>query len=162
MRGMGKVKHKRRVRHTLLPLDFHFQVKQARLSPHTMSSSLADELLADLDGLSDNDEELAGEDEAGPSTSTPAAGTSGNTNADVDMSDEEPEAGEEEGVGGLVLQDGVKPADELDAEDVQQMELGDIEDVTNVAKLEGSRRMAETLKVSLWFLAYGCTCYSPS
>ncbi|KDQ29159.1 hypothetical protein PLEOSDRAFT_1055122 [Pleurotus ostreatus PC15] len=49
-------------------------------------------------------------------------------------------------VGGLVLDGGVKPADELDAEDVQQMELGDIEDVSAIAKLEGSKRMNDIIK----------------
>jgi hypothetical protein len=48
---------------------------------------------------------------------------------------------------GLVLEGGVKPAEELHAEDVQQMELGDVDDVSKIAKLVGSKRMAEVLKV---------------
>jgi U4/U6 small nuclear ribonucleoprotein PRP31 len=40
----------------------------------------------------------------------------------------------------------MKPADELDAADVQQMDLGGIEDVDSVAKLESSKRMADILK----------------
>lgn len=50
-------------------------------------------------------------------------------------------------IGGLVLEGGVKPADELDVEDVQRMELGGIEDVTKIAKLQGSKRMNDILKV---------------
>lgn len=122
-------------------------------------SGLADELLADLDGLSDDGEEYK-EEEKAPLPPVPAASSStGNngakrkaetTGSDDEMSDEEDE---EEGgddrkeVGGLVLAGGVKPADELDAEDVQQMELGSIEDVGKIAKLEGSKRMADILKV---------------
>jgi len=50
-------------------------------------------------------------------------------------------------IGSLVLEGGVKPADELDAEDVQRMELGSIQDVTKIAKLQGSKRMGDILKV---------------
>ncbi|CAA7259534.1 unnamed protein product [Cyclocybe aegerita] len=118
-------------------------------------SGLADELLADLEGLEGgSEEEEAGEQpEAGPSTSNglkrKAAG-----DADQDMSDDDDDAGEgttgADGkrveIGGLVLEGGVKPADELDAEDVQRMELGGIEDVNKIAKLEGSKRMNDILK----------------
>jgi len=38
-------------------------------------------------------------------------------------------------------------ADELDADDVQQMELGGVEDVSKIAKLYGSKRMNDILKV---------------
>jgi U4/U6 small nuclear ribonucleoprotein PRP31 len=47
----------------------------------------------------------------------------------------------------MVLEGGVKPADELDAEDVQKMELSGVEDVRKVAKLEGSKRMTDIIKV---------------
>ncbi|XP_006460185.1 hypothetical protein AGABI2DRAFT_202994 [Agaricus bisporus var. bisporus H97] len=59
------------------------------------------------------------------------------------------EGDEEEGdekMAGMVLEGGVKPADELDAEDVQQMELGSIDDVSKIAKLENSKRMVDVLK----------------
>ncbi|KIM90992.1 hypothetical protein PILCRDRAFT_59417 [Piloderma croceum F 1598] len=64
------------------------------------------------------------------------------------MSDEEEEGegDDKQDVGGLVLEGGIKPADELDAEDVQQMELGGIEDVRKIAKLDGSKRMNDILK----------------
>jgi U4/U6 small nuclear ribonucleoprotein PRP31 len=121
----------------------------------TIMSGLADELLADLDGLSDDGEEY--QEEPGPTNVEPAASysTNGlkrkaeNTGSDDEMSDEEGlEGGEgQPEVGGLVLEGGVKPAEELDAEDVQQMELGNIADVGKIAKLEGSKRMVDILKV---------------
>lgn len=120
-------------------------------------SGLADELLADLDGLSDDGEEY-NDNQDGP-LSVPVVPTTNNlkrkadpNDSDFDMSDgegdgEEGEDGKQE-VGGLVLEGGIKPADELYAEDVQQMELGGIEDVGKIAKLEGSKRMADILKAS--------------
>lgn len=115
-------------------------------------SGLADELLADLDGLSD-DEEYNQEEHQQPQQPVASSSTSVKRKAgsDAEMSDDEGDEGEGEQaqteVGGLVLDGGVKPADELDAEDVQQMELGDIEDVSAIAKLEGSKRMNDIIKV---------------
>ncbi|KAF7983971.1 hypothetical protein HWV62_18408 [Athelia sp. TMB] len=119
-------------------------------------SGLADELLADLDGLSDGEEDYP-EEEAAPAQSTStAAATNGakrkaEGDADEGMTDDEDEGAEGEGeaegqVGGLVLEGGIKPADELSAEDVQQMELGGVEDVKKIAKLDGSKRMTDILK----------------
>ncbi|KAF8845653.1 Nop domain-containing protein [Paxillus ammoniavirescens] len=118
-------------------------------------SGFADELLADLDGLSDG----GGEDyEENEETSAPAASSTSAPNGlkrkadgDVDISDIEEEGDEEtaEGAdsgGGLVLEAGMKPAEELDAEDVQQMDLCGIEDVNSIAKLEGSKKMTDILK----------------
>ena len=118
-------------------------------------SGLADELLADLEGLSDGEEEQQEEQdqpEAGPSTSN---GLKRKAPADED---EEMSGGEGEGneadqkqaVGSLVLEGGMKPAEELDAEEVQRMELGGVEDVRKVAKLYGSKRMNDILKVRLY------------
>ncbi|CAK5263073.1 unnamed protein product, partial [Mycena citricolor] len=114
-------------------------------------SGLADELLADLDGLSDDGGEYqeANEPEIGegsvPSGVKRKAEDEGDL--DEDMLDVEgEEAAEGEQAVGLVLPGGVKPADELDAEDVQQMELGNIEDVTKVARLEGTKRMSDILQ----------------
>ena len=120
-------------------------------------SGLADELLADLEGLSDGEEDYEdqnqqpAEGEAGPSTSA-ARGTkrkaSGDADEDDDMSDQEGAGDEEQkAIGGLVLEGGIRPAEELDAEEVQRMELGGIEDVRKIAKLEGSKRMNDILKV---------------
>lgn len=67
---------------------------------------------------------------------------------DEDSADDtdDPQQSTDIDVGGLVLDGGVKPADELDLEDVQRMELGAIEDVTKIAKLYGSKRMNDILK----------------
>lgn len=115
-------------------------------------SGLADELLADIDDLSDGGAEEYDEPAppAAPSTSNGTNGLKRKAAEDADMSEGEEDAEGEEAeadeTGGLVLEGGMKPADELDAEDVQQMDLGGIEDVGSVAKLEGSKRMADILK----------------
>jgi len=127
-------------------------------------SGLADELLADLEGLdggSENEEEEEPEQqqEAGPSSTNGNKRKAGGDPDEEEMSEEEEdEENAEKGpdgkrveVGSLVLEGGVKPADELDAEDVQRMELGAIEDVAKIAKLEGSKRMNEILKVCFIF-----------
>jgi U4/U6 small nuclear ribonucleoprotein PRP31 len=108
-------------------------------------SGLADELLADLNGLSDNEEDYPDEEPA-QSSSTATNGFKRKPTSDAEMSDEG-EGDDKEEVGGLVLEGGIKPADELDAEDVRQMELGGIEDVRKIAKLDGSKRMTDILKV---------------
>jgi len=102
-------------------------------------SSLADDLLADLDDLSDGGE--AGNEAQHAETQD----SHKRKRSDDEMSEDEETGGEE--VGGLVLEGGVKPAEELDIEDVQRMELADIEDVRSIAKLVGSRRMEDILKV---------------
>jgi U4/U6 small nuclear ribonucleoprotein PRP31 len=109
-------------------------------------SGLADDLLAELDALDDNPEEFSG-DEAQNAGTNGAANTGEDAMSDVEEGGEEPSVP----VGSLVAEGGIKPAEELDAEDVQQMELGAVEDVTAVAKLYGSKRMNEILKVrSVW------------
>lgn len=120
-------------------------------------NSTADDLLADLDDLDDSGETY---EEEVPDNGQPSSSTAGvkrkALDEDEEMSDLEDDEdlkdarnGTEEGaVGGLVLEGGVKPAAELDAEEVQRMELGNIGDVTKVAKLEGSKRMADILNVS--------------
>lgn len=111
-------------------------------------SGLADELLADLEGFSDEGQGFSDE-EPGPSASNGAVQTGTKRKAveepDEDMSDEEGEEGEQQV--GLVLEGGMRPAEELDADDVQQMELGGVEDVSKIAKLYGSKRMNDILKV---------------
>ncbi|KAJ3575160.1 hypothetical protein NP233_g1270 [Leucocoprinus birnbaumii] len=116
-------------------------------------SGLADELLADLDGLSGDENEEQEQESEAPSVSTSAEASSSvgqkrkaeTLGSDDEMSEEGGEEEEEE-QGGLVLEGGVKPADELDAEDVQQMELGGIDDISKIAKLEGSKRMMDVIK----------------
>ena len=106
-------------------------------------SGLADELLADLDGLSDADDDDL---QVQPSSGSPSHKRK--AQSDDDISDPEEQGPESQrDVGSLVLEGGIKPADELDAEDVQQMELGSVEDVTKIAKLYGSKRMNDILTV---------------
>lgn len=108
-------------------------------------ADLADDLLADLEGLSDAEEEEQQEPEQEPSSNP----LKRKADDDADMSEPEEggETGEPQEIGGLILPGGVKPAEELDAEDVQQMALGGVEDVSKIAKLDGSKRMNELLKV---------------
>ena len=113
-------------------------------------SGLADELLADLEDHSGGEEQ----DEEQPVQSESNALKRKAVDSDHDMSaedndDEQPDDpdGKRLEVGALVLEGGIKPAEELDVEDVQRMELGAIEDVNKIAKLEGSKRMTDILKV---------------
>ncbi|KAJ3713620.1 Nop domain-containing protein [Lentinula raphanica] len=111
-------------------------------------SGLADELLADLDGNSDDggdfDQEESKENEQGPSTDTNRKRKA--ENSDDEMSNEADDTEEKQGVEGMILAGGIRPAEELDAEDVQAMDLGGIADVSKIAKLEGSKKMLEILK----------------
>lgn len=128
---------------------------------HTIMS-LADTLLADLDGLSDD---------GGPSRSPspqPQAGSSsmgsmlppalpGGVKRSASALLEDLEEDEEEGdvemeggaaAAGYVPEGGVRPADELDAEEVAKADLSDVTDVGKVAKLHTGRRLKDVLEVS--------------
>jgi hypothetical protein len=110
-------------------------------------SALADELMADLDGLSDAGDDYNEElKEPGPSSGLKRKATADPDDVMSDDGEGEAEGGTE-GTTGLVLEGGVKPAEELDVEEVQRMELGTVDDVRKVARLEGSRRMTEILSV---------------
>ncbi|GJE84960.1 U4/U6 small nuclear ribonucleoprotein Prp31 [Phanerochaete sordida] len=118
-------------------------------------SALADELLADLEGLSSGDEDYKEEEpeqeqqpQAGPSNGVKRKAPTDLEEDEVMSEGEEEEGGEDsrKAVGSLVLEGGIKPAEELDAEEVQRMELGAVEDVRKVAKLYGSKRMNDILK----------------
>ena len=116
-------------------------------------SALADELLADLEGLSEGEEDYKEDEpgqraEAGPSNGLKRKAPA---DEDDDMSEGDEEGGEDQktAVGSLVLEGGIKPAEELDAEEVHRMELGAVEDVRKVAKLEGSKRMNDILKARI-------------
>jgi U4/U6 small nuclear ribonucleoprotein PRP31 len=119
-------------------------------------SALANELMADLDGLSDAGEDYNEEEEPRQAVSSTGLKRKATTDLDDAMSEEgEGEVdGEIDGAVGMVLEGGVKPAEELDAEDVQRMELGAVEDVRKVARLEGSKRMAEILSVCFSFVLH--------
>lgn len=111
-------------------------------------SALADELMADLDGLSDAGDDYNEGELEDPGTSNGLKRKATADSDDVISEDGEGEVGEEaEATTGMVLEGGVKPAEELDAEEVQRMELGAVDDVRKVARLEGSKRMTEILGV---------------
>lgn len=110
-------------------------------------SSLADELLNDLDH---GPEEVEEEQELKPEFAVPANPRKRKADDDDEMSADEDEAEEEPTAdmeGGLAP-GGIPAAREMDVEEVESMDLGGIEDVRNVAKLEGSRKMTDTLQVS--------------
>ena len=113
-------------------------------------SGLADELLADLEDHSGGEEQE--EQQLVQSESNALKRKAVDSDHDMsaeDDDDEQPDDpdGKHLEVGALVLEGGIKPAEELDVEDVQRMELGAIEDVNKIAKLEGSKRMTDILKV---------------
>ena len=122
-------------------------------------SALADELMADLDGLSD-----AGDDYNDEESKEPESSSGLKRKVTTDLDDEISEDGEggadgeTQGTAGMILEGGVKPAEELDVEEVQRMELGAVDDVRKVARLEGSRRMTEILSVCS-FLSF-CPTFS--
>lgn len=130
--------------------------------------SLADSLLADLDGLSDGDNtpepEAFETGVAGPSTSSgPASGSMlpppvpNNAAArakrlaaelDGEGGESDEEMGEE-GEGGFSLgaipSGGVRPADELDEEEVKRTDMSAMEDVGKVAKLLSGKKLKEII-----------------
>lgn len=111
-------------------------------------SSLADELLDDFDALSGGEDEQAEEKQKSKFKLPGApASTLKRKHEDEDEDENMSDGDEGDGKGGLVLEGGVKPAEELDQADVDEMELGAVSDVRNVAKLEGSKRMKDILKV---------------
>ncbi|KAF9519195.1 hypothetical protein BS47DRAFT_1370810 [Hydnum rufescens UP504] len=111
-------------------------------------SSLADELLDDLGSLSDDEPVVKGEDQ--PKFKVPTLPGPGSLKRKLNVGEEEDEDmsdGEDmEGKGGLVLEGGIKPPEELDQAEANEMQLGTVRDVRSVAKLEGSRRMTDILK----------------
>lgn len=118
-----------------------------------MMGDLADELLADIEGLSDGGEDghQDNKEDTGRTSGSALNALKRKAEDDIDMSDLEEDVDEAgaDGAGaveGFVLEGGVRPAEELDAEDVQQMDLGGIDNVSSIAKLEGSKRMADILK----------------
>ncbi|WVR05411.1 hypothetical protein IAU60_002426 [Kwoniella sp. DSM 27419] len=130
--------------------------------------SLADSLLADLDGLSDDE----GPRSPSPEPEQPTAGPSKGKGAmlppplpikkrsasemDLDMVKREPEDDEDGDADGMMLEDGtsavgfvpkggVRPAEELDADEVENTDLAGVEDVGKVARLSTGRKLKEVL-----------------
>lgn len=136
--------------------------------------SLADELLLDLDGDSDGAlSDTEQQPQAGPSTSKSTSSTKSSggglmlppstlpskrkaledslddANGGGADSDDEMDGGGEEGEGLMAIPEGgVRPADELDKDAVEEMALGGVDDVKKVAKLLGAKRLEDVLRVS--------------
>ena len=105
-------------------------------------SSLANELLNDLDDGAEEEEEE--QQDASNALPNPLKRKAGPDEMDEDEEDEEDEKPTLEGG---VAPGGIAPAQELDEEEVAKMDMATVEDVRNVAKLEGSKRMMEVLQV---------------
>lgn len=120
-------------------------------SGHTLTctmSALVDELSADFADLDDEEQEYENE-------ANNASMAQNDDEAAVDADgDEEMSEGDAENTDAAnalddrgVMAGGVQPAEQLDPEAVQRMELGAVADVSKVAKLYGSKRMNDVLKV---------------
>lgn len=144
--------------------------------------SLADELLNDLDGLSDGDEAPEQTSEHAASTSKvgdmgpPALPSDRKRKAEIEARNDDdedddldnalggtgeadsPNEGEDGDEASTTMKDGssatgyvgaggTRPADELDREEVEGMDLKDVDDVESVVKLHRSRKLLDTLQV---------------
>ena len=116
-------------------------------------SALADELTADFAELEDQelDEYDEGELED-PTTSQNGNKSAVDRDGDAEMSDGEGEDTEiTDGPNALnekgVMPGGVQPAEQLDPATVQRMELSSVGDVSKVARLFGSKKMNDVIKV---------------
>lgn len=126
--------------------------------------SLADSLLADLDGLSDDDSPVV---EAQPKASSSsltgfgsmlppplpskALASNGSTKrlSAALEADEDDEMEEATISAGFVPEGGIKPADELDEEEVEATDMTGLDDVGSVARLMAGKKLKEVLAVSL-------------
>lgn len=123
--------------------------------------SLADELMNDLDGLSDDggpsdtEQPVAGPSSAANGDMGPPALPSGVKGVQDDEDDDMKPAEEEEklesgeSAAGYVPAGGTRPAEELDRDEVEHMNLKTIENVESVVKLHKSKRLHEALTVSI-------------
>ena len=120
-------------------------------------SGFAEELAADLADLDDEEYDyeeeatVTGASSAGNWPPNGATKRSQGAEGDEEMSDAEAEAEVTAGPTALdamgVMAGGVRPAEQLDAEAVERMELSTVEDVSKVAKLYGSKRMRDIVHV---------------
>lgn len=109
--------------------------------------SLADTLLADLDGLSDGEE--APQASSSSSMLPPPLPVKRSLADDLD-DDLDGDLKMEDGSSavGFVPEGGVRPAEELDEEEVNATDLAGIEDVSKVARLMSGNKLKEILEVS--------------
>ena len=137
--------------------------------------SLADSLLADLDGLSD--EEESPQPTAGPSGTSNGRSNGGGlmlppplpgkkrpfdalddddvkVKTEPEDDDDDDMTGENGATMGFVPEGGVRPAEELDADEVNDTDLTGVGDVGKVAKLVMGNKLSDVLKVSLTQISY--------
>jgi U4/U6 small nuclear ribonucleoprotein PRP31 len=122
--------------------------------------SLADSLLADLDGLSDDEDPspppqpIASSSKGSmlPPPLPSKLNGNGTKRPAEDEGDEDEDMKLENVVSavGFVPEGGVRPADELDAEEVENTDLAGVEDVGKVARLMMGKKLKEVLSVSYW------------
>lgn len=116
-------------------------------------TSLADELMNDLDDLGSGSEL---DDELDAAVAGPSGTNGGRDEAMAGDEGGADEDGEAEGGAGMedvpagevhVPEGGIKPAEELDSDAVNQMDLTGVAEVGKVAKLQNGRTMREVLQV---------------
>jgi len=134
-----------------------------------LTMSLADALLADFDGLSDDggsDNEVVAPQASASTSKQPADSPFGNMGPpplptklvagqkrlmdalDGGGMDDEDDEMDGDVKAGFVPEGGVRPAEELDAEDVENTDLTSVEDVNKVSKLISGKRLREVIEVS--------------
>lgn len=109
--------------------------------------SLADNLLADLDGLSDD--EVPAPAASSSMLPPPLPGTKRSLADDLEDDDGDMKMEDGSSAVGFVPEGGVRPAEELDAEEVEATDLAGVEDVAKVAKLMTGSKLKEILEVRL-------------
>ncbi|CAK9783880.1 putative Pre-mRNA splicing factor [Cutaneotrichosporon oleaginosum] len=105
--------------------------------------SLADTLLADFDGLSDDEPapQASSSSSARPQKRSLADDLGDDLDADGDLKMEDGSSAV-----GFVPEGGVRPAEELDADEVEATDLAAIADVSKVAKLMSGTKLKEVLE----------------
>lgn len=108
--------------------------------------SLADSLLADLDGLSDGEAEAPQASASNGSGMMPPPPPKRSL-AD-DLEDDEGDMKMEDGTDavGFVPEGGVRPAEELDQDEVNQTDLAAVDDIRKVAKLMSGTKLREVVE----------------
>lgn len=141
-------------------------------------ADLADELLRDLEGDDDDvgnysDEEVNAGSPAGPDGAETMSSTTklhkrkaeddggdGTNGMEEDGSDDDEDLNghvKQEEVEMAIPEGGVRPAEELDAEDVAQMQLRNVKDVKSVARLSGTKTFKEVLQKVAEYSAHAAT-----
>lgn len=116
----------------------------ARPDPQVMTS-LADELMNDLDDLGSGSEP----EQEGDEPVVVDRGHAADDSSTVNVKEEEDQDEEDDMTKmiGVVPEGGVKPADELDEDEVNRMEFGEVDSVESVARLYHGKTLKDVLHV---------------